>query len=598
MRRFAHFMRHNKGGELPHLAMWTDTETQPRDIGPNLVSHHLTFGWGVFQRRARGKRWTPPTWQRYTTPEAFWAWATEHTRPRTQLFLFAHNWSFDAPVLRTFEILPAQGWQLTRAVIQCPPVILKWRRDDSTITMLDTLNWWRCSLKALGESIGVPKLDMPAAGASRKAWDAYCRQDTEIIRQAMHHWWRVLDSYDLGGFANTVAGQSLRAYRHRYLNVPILIDSCDEALDLARQSLHGGRTEIFRQGKVTGPIYALDVNAMYPHVMRERPYPTILKSHMRHVTLADLYRWLASYAVIAEVSIETQTPDYGHVHQDKLCFPIGRLRTCLTTPDLIYAFKAGHLKQVHRCAIYDWEHIFTGFVDEIYALRTKAKADGNDVHSELLKKVMNALYGKFAQRGQVWEVVTHTEDPEIKVWDEFDYDTGHVDSLRQFAGAIQVLLDKPEAPDSHPAIAAHVTAYARAELRRLIALAGPRNVLYCDTDSLYVTQTGRQRLASEINPDRLGALKQEAIYDWIKIHGPKDYATPTHRVCKGVRSKAEWLDANTVRQERWSTLTGLVRTGNLSAPTTLKQIKRLERIYSKGNVNSLGIVTPLRLADW
>lgn len=578
--------------------MWVDTETRERQIGPNLVSHHLWYGWAAYQRRTRGSAWTAPEWFRFENAVLFWEWIFQHVRPRTQMFLYAHNWSFDGPVLHTFSLLPDFGWELTRGVIQSPPIILKWRQENRTITMLDTLNWWRCSLAQLGESIGVAKLPMPTKDASGKVWDTYCRQDVEVIRVATHHWWEVLEKYDLGGYANTIAGQAVRAYRHRFLDVPILIDSCDEALQLARDALHGGRTEMFRQGRVEGPIYALDVNAMYPHVMREQEFPTVLRGHMRQVQTRELHAWLKHYALTAEVEIETTTPDYGHVHEDRLCFPIGRLRTVLTTPDLLHAIRHGHLRRVLHCALYDHAPIFRSFVDAIYKLRRKAQREGNRVHSDLLKKLMNSLYGKFAQRGEVWEVVDHIDDDSAKVWDELDYETGSITPYRQLAGCVQKRIALREAPDSHPAIAAHVTAYARQALRRLIRKAGPPNVLYVDTDSLYVREAGFRGLQDEIDPGRLGALKLEATLAWMVIHGAKDYMTPSKTVTKGVRARAEWIDLATVKQDKWSTLKGLVQSGQVEAPTTEVQVKHLSRLYTKGAVHPDGSVTPLRLSEW
>jgi hypothetical protein len=502
---------------------------------------------------------------------------------------------FDAPVLRAFEILPDRGWKLRKCVIESPPVILSWRRDDRTIMLLDTLNWWRVPLKALGESVGVPKLTMPERGASLEEWDIYARQDVEVIRTAVHHWWDFLLRLDLGGFAPTLASQAFRAFRHRFLESPILVDDHVGALAVARGSYFGGRVEAYRIGRVDGPVHHFDVNAMYPWVMRDQEFPTVLRLTTPRGTLPEVKRWIESYCLVADCLLETQIPRYAVRLKDRLVFPVGTFRTALTTPDLMCALRLGHLREVSRVAVYERAPVFASFVSDLYRLRLDARSRGNDVQSYLLKILMNSLYGKFAQRGQVWEKRADTPDRGVRQWIEIDAETGVTRSLRQFAGIVQERTREAEGPESHPAIAAHVTAYAREALYAYQEAAGRGRVVYCDTDSLFTLPGGSERLLERCDPTALGALKLEGVYPWMIIHGAKDYETPGHKVVKGVRGRAEWLDPNTIRHEEWSTLTGLVHSGRLDGPTTRPRVKVLRRVYEKGLVTSSGHVLPLTL---
>jgi hypothetical protein len=321
-----------------------------------------------------------------------------------------------------------------------------------------------------------------------------------------------------------------------------------------------------------------------------------LRGFFRQATFAELGRWLESRAVVARVTLRTDEPRYAFLYRDKLVFTVGDFTNSLTTPDLLYALEHGHLTRVYEAAVYDASPLFARFVTEVYKLRLEAKAAGNDVQHYLLKILLNSLYGKFAQRGTVWEHAGIAPDLDVRVWAEVDVDGGVVRHFRQFGGLVQEKLTDPESLDSHPAIASHVTAYARALLWDLIVQAGRPNVFYCDTDSLYVNAEGFRRLRARIDPAALGALKHEATYPWLVIHGAKDYEAPAHRVCKGVRASATWLDRNTVQQEKWSSLKGLLRSGDLSAPTTELIEKRLSRVYDKGTVTRSGRVLPLRLS--
>jgi len=497
-----------------------------------------------------------------------------------------------------FTELPARGWTLKRAVVECPPVILKWTKERATIEVVDTLNWWRMPLAAVGDSIGLPKLSFPAKTATRAEWNAYGKNDVEIIRRVSHSWWEFIARYDLGGFAPTLAGQSMRAFRHRFMDHPILIDDNSGALRIARASYHGGRTEAFRLGRLEGPIYCLDINSMYPAIMANQTFPTILKLFSKRVSIEDLRQWTRKYSVVATVKLDTKRNDYAHPYQDKLVFPVGRFITSLTTPDIVAALEAGEIKGVVEAAVYDRKPIFRSFVETLYALRLQAAEAGNNVDKWLLKILMNSLYGKFAQKGIVWEDHGPAESIAPRSWVEIDATTGKVYRFRQFGGLLQQLSQEVEAASSHPAIASHVTAYARRLLSDLIKEAGTENVFYCDTDSIYTNDIGKARLERHIDPSRLGALKLEAEYPWLIINGPKDYQTPSARVCKGVKPKAVWLTENRIEQSQWSRIGGLLAQGQLQAPTTRTLVKVLKRVYGKGTVDRRGYVSPFRLRDW
>jgi DNA polymerase family B len=596
--RRAHWLSHNVNSESVHSAIWVDTETTPKTDKQGVTTHHLRFGWACYQRTRVSGDWTAEEWLRFTTREQFWNWLESKLRGKIRLHVFAHNWAFDAAVLGAFEILPRRGWVLRQAVIDSPPVILTWRKSGMTIRVLDTLNWWRMPLAAIGDSLDLPKLKMPGPKAGRRAWDIYARNDVEIIRRAVREWLAFLQAYDLGNFGPTLASQAIRAFRHRFMDHKILIDDDIEALQLARDALHGGRTEAFRIGRINGPVYCLDVNSMYPAVMADGEFPTVLRLHARNPTHEELNRWLESYCVVARVCLTTSRRRYAAVANDKLLFPIGRLRLALTTPDLRDAIAHGEVESIDEASVYERAPIFSRFVREIYALRQDAMGKGERVRVWLLKILLNSLYGKFAQRGEVWNTVEQTPDLTLGVWREIDLETGRVYSYRRFAGQVQLRAVQPESHDSHPAIAAHITAEARARLWQLMQVATEREVMYVDTDSLYVSQKGFDRLRLHIDPRKLGSLKHEATHEWMQIHGAKDYAYPGHVVCKGVRPKAAWIASNAAVQEQWSTLVGLLRRGDLGAPTTVSVTKVLHRVYEKGDVSADGAVSPFALRQW
>jgi len=594
MRR-AHYIKANKACETPANAVWVDCETDEVDAGEQGVGHVLREGWACFRRLYAPGKWTDPEWVRFTTREEFWEWLDARTAHKKCLYIFVHNSSFDYPVLDVFGQLRSLGWKLTGAVIDAPPTILTFARGSAKIKALDTLNIWRVPLKAIGEMVGLPKLDMPTKSAGRDAWDAYNRRDVEIIMTACMQWWAWLKDEDMGGFAPTLASQALRTWRHRYMHHRVLVHDNEDLLAMERESYHGGRVECFRLGAYRGSFHVLDVNSPYPSVMRGAMYPAQLAFYRPVMGRLNWRKYAEELCIVARVRLRTDTPIYPMLSGGKLIFPVGEFTAALCGPELMEADKRGHLIEVESAAFYRGAAIFTQFVDDLYARRVAARSRGNPTLAYNYKILLNSLYGKFGQRGQVWSELEPTDDMSARFWQQIDAQTREVRTFRQLGGLVQELEHEPESRESCPAIAAYVTSYARLRLWQLIEMAGRENTYYVDTDSLVVNDAGRERLAGEIDPDVIGMLKLEKVARRIELRGAKDYTIGDVVKIKGVRRDAKWLDKDTVQQARWRGLRGQLQDGDLGMPTTALVRKHLSRRYTKGTPQPSGLVTPLIL---
>jgi hypothetical protein len=593
--RSPHYVKRNSRNETPWEAIWVDTETNQEPTRPGEVKHRLWYGWAAHRRRKAGQVWTRPDWHRFVSPLEFWEWTFSHLHGRARLYVFCHNGAFDYPVLDSFRILPELGWKLTKAIIDSPPIILAWRRGQQTILMLDTLNIWKMPLAKLGLQVGLGKLKMPKRTASPARWDAYCRRDVKVIMRACLSWFDFLTTNDLGGFAPTEASQAMRTFRHRFMSHPIYIDDHPKALALARDSYLGGRTECFQVGRVEGPIHVLDVNGMYPAVMRSTPMPAKLIAYTERATPDDLAEWLVDRCVVAEVFIRTERPMYPVVFGGRLCFPTGVFPCVLSSPELERAVIAGEVVSVRRAAVYERAVLFRDFVEWFWSFRRAAQERGDKVADAQGKKLPQAFYGKWGQRGRVYDVVGEDTDPNPRTWVEYDVDTGTRTKYRSLAGSIQQFKDEGEARESSPAIASHVTSGGRLQIADLIHVARRENVYYTDTDSLWCNQVAFDRLQAYIQPTQLGGLKIERTEPWAIFYGPKDYETPSIARTKGVSKEPYWNANGEIVQDQWSSLVGLVALGDLSAPRTTMVAKNLERVYRKGVVGPDGRVTPFVL---
>lgn len=593
MKRFYHILKHNKMTETVQQAVFVDTETDQIQVSDKEVRHVLRFGWACYRKRTRHHKWSKGDWLRFTTPEQFWQWADAHCRSRTKLWVWAHNTNFDLPVLECFTMLPAQGYELTSAIIDGPPTVLKYERRPKTIVVADTLNIWRMSLADLGEKTGHPKLVMPKGLPDGPEWDEYCKNDVAVMMEALIGWWDFLVSKDLGGFTPTVASQAMRTFRHKYMKHAILIDNHRAALKVSRDSYHGGRCEAFRIGVPLRNVYCVDVNSMYPFVMREYPVPYRLIDYREKLTVHDLKAYLNRGAVCAEVDLETDQNFVPIRHEGKLVFPVGSLRCCLSTPELQYALRHNFVKAVLRLAVYEQDILFREMMDDLYTDRLDCQRRGDKVQAWQYKLLMNSFYGKWGQNGRKYRTIG-TCDPDIVESEPYvDMDKNVVTKIRRIGGLEQVLEVEDESMESFPAIAAHITAYARMHLFTLMRKLPAADYFYCDTDSLYVSENGFHLLREDMDEITLGKLKLVDHYDEVFIYGAKDLIRDGVPTLKGIRKTAQMIDSNTYAQEKWSSLKGILRDGRLNLPSTVRILKHLNRRYTKGHVSVDGFVTPL-----
>lgn len=635
--RKPHYLAKNHAGQMPVRCVFFDCETKPRPHGsdPLATDQELWFGYAAYVRRTDYNHWAEPTWFRFTDPHELWDWIEEHSRNRTALHVFAHNIGFDASVSKAFGILSDRGWSVKNPIMDDPPTWIKYRKENRSIILIDTLNYYRVPLRVLGESVGIAKLEMPAYAEGQELWDIYCKRDVEVIMYAMIAFMRFVEQEDLGNFAKTTPGQSFTAFRHRFMKHDIFIDDNEDALNLARTAYFGGRTECFRIGKIPHEVYCLDINSMYPYVMWENHFPTKLITHLTRVNISDLKEIMQKAQVVARVMLNTDEAAYPVRYESRLVFPIGHFEGWLVTPEIEYALEHDHIEEVYEICAYHHAPLFVDHINYFWNKRLEAKKAGDETNTYLHKIMMNGFYGKWGQNGRKFSDIGEAPVSEVSSWSEWDVDTQTLRKFRKFGGVIQEESMDAEGHDSHPAIASHITAYSRMYLWKLIQTAGRENVVYCDTDSLFVNEIGRMRLEPYFG-DELGQLKLEWTSQMVEIRDNKDYSILiedeksgklkwTAKI-KGVRKWGEvtvdehgiprasqkgaakiiWrgtadtitfisldsLTFNVFKQDRFQSIKGKLREGNLNQQKITPIIKRYKREYRKGDVGDQGFVHP------
>ena len=593
--RHPHYIKHNRGSGTPQHCIFFDTETTGRVIDDTTIETTLSFGQACYLRRLKHGKWSAPKWTRFETVDAFWDFVAQWCKPKRRLYIFAHNLAFDLTQVRGFSILQASGWECTSRIIGPKILNLTYRKDGASIRLVDTFNYYPMALKAIGEMVGLEKYEFPEDSDSPELWDSYCQRDVEIMVAAMQLWWARITDWGLGNFAVTLASQCMNAYRHKFMPTPIFIDNNDRANEVGRRAYLGGRTEAFYIGKAPERIWCLDINSMYPHIMKEKAVPYRLATTSTRLENHELDYLLYRYAIVADVELEVHEPALPIRFEGRTTWPVGSFNAALTSPELRYALDHGMITQINYAAIYHKAVIFSEDVDFFYAKRLEARKLGDTATEGVTKLFLNSLYGKFGQNGQKWALVGQSDNLNVRYFDYFDAETHELTRYREFAGLVEMLEEQPESRDSFPAIAAHITAYARMHLWELMTAAGLDNVYYVDTDSLMVNKTGYQALKARVHPSRLGALKVEWKSSDVIINGLKDYEVDGHLKAKGIRKNAVQTAPGVFTQEQFRGIEGMIRDGDLDRILIKTISKRLLRKYLKGQVMETGQVFPLRL---
>lgn len=592
-----HYLQSNKTSSVPERHVFVDTETSRIKIGDGKWRHDLKLGWACYIEYTKKEGVRKEEWLSFRKKDEFWNWLDKKCHDRTKLILWAHNIGFDLSVLGSCKALGERGWKLKLWVQDAQRVILTYRKDKKTLQVLDTLNFFKASLKQIGEDIGLSKGEVDFDTVSDDVLSDYCRNDVEIVKKVVIELLTFIIDNDLGTFKYTVAGQAFTAFKHRFMTHKILVHNNLLAINLERAAYRGGRSEVFRMGEIDETVYNLDVNSMYPYMMQKYLYPTLLRGYSSDCKLPVLMSLMNKFLVIAKVKVYVKEPCVG-IKKNWLIFPVGNFDAVLTSPELSEVTKFGVIKNVLEVSWYDKAPIFRAYVDYMYSERKKAKQKGDKTRSLFYKYLLNSIYGKFGQKNEYWkEVGEESNEGNEYMEDFYDFEAGKWRLVYHFGGKIWDKSGFKEGYDSFVAIPAFVSAYARCYLWELIKHAGLRkNIFYCDTDSLFVNQAGYERLKPYVDQTRLGYLsdKGEGL---MLVSNVKDYVFNEERNIKGVRKEAKEIKVGVFKQHQFSRFRTALKKGAVDTVEEKEVTKHLTRDYNKGVVRADGWVTPYELVD-
>ena len=405
--------------------------------------------------------------------------------------------------------------------------------------------------------------------------DAEYQEDLEGATAALQDYVAMVYALEMGSLQSTAAAQGYCRFRTHDLEARIAVHQDAGVRTLERRSYFGGRCEAFQVGPIPGPLYYVDVKAMYSHIAATKQFPVDLIDQgegldlyggaliddmidpgeaPKLVTMARIWESpLITSHCTAEVEINSRQPRYPCRIGMHTYYPVGRFRTVLCGAEFEDAVSSDSVSWIGRWATYKTDYVWRQYATWYFNGLGRLSILGLGHMRSALKLAVNASYGKVGARGKRW--IDTPPDGTAARWGQWWRDhplSGEMTQGRAIDGIHQYLDQGGEPSSSIPSIAAAMNAYGRVWANRLLDQIGRENVYYWDTDGGIVSEAGVQNcqavIASKLDSPGDLTIREIGADGWIG--GLKHYRIGNCWVQSGVPSdarrttdgRAEWTD--------------------------------------------------------
>lgn len=559
----------------------------------------------------------------FHTRAAFWQWVYGEVEKRQTTWIIAHGMFYDFRI--SGASIEFERGNLTLDAIRSErvqdgtpgqesgmhgilsfdglPFIISCRHvaTGGRIVMVDLLNWLRCPLREVGEMVGLEKLKMPKLGSPIGEWIPYCTQDTEILFQAFVKLIKWCKDNHMGMFRYTAASQAMSCFRHGRMPTRVFPTQCKVKKAIERESYFGGRIECFRLGHINERVHLVDVNSMYPAVMKDGLFPCKMVHYEQRSEFGSIPTEFAADRMVARCRIQTSRAVYPKRTDKGICYPSGRFETTLAGRELSAAISRGDCTAISSYAVYDCCRLFHAFVTDLWQLRQRHAAHGERALAEFAKLLLNSLHGKFAQWEPKWQI---TDDGEY--CPDFRYKTVHgqggevSNEYFGFAGLTFRKHQKEEKLHTMPIISAFIAADVRLKMNYFREVAGKSNVYYQGVDSLLLNDLGLERMVARglMRPNEIGYLKLKSTQEQAVIYGCSRYELGQELIMSGLPSIREKITDTEWSVTRFGEFKDLFRGTPADFVIERVGLYSADVDYVKGNVGNDGWSSPLEYSEF
>lgn len=613
-----HKIKLNHSNALPRylISLAVEHGTETIDISGKRIAHKfksvsLTAG------RFIGDKFTAVKDVHYDDRQSAWSYIYGYTRPNYTTWLVGHNVLSQLILLGLPDRLQQSELSIDKprskrkredndetnvhqaglAVIESPPTIIACRvaSTQGRIVIVDLANWFPGELSTIKAACGFTPAIKGADCDPNYQQSRATQDDSRFVHSAFENLIKWVKDNQMGTFRYTASAQALGAYRHRFMKQAMYVHDNAPIQELERRCYYGGRSEAFKLGVFSEVVYQLDVSGLFPSVMSQNCFPQRLVRSEQRAELIELLPSIDWSASCADVEIQTDKPLYPLRTDTHVIYPVGRFRTSLCGNELYQAFRAGIIRKCGSWSEYKLAPLFSLWVSALWDMRQVYRLEGNSLYEQFTKRIMNSLYGKFAQLTPAWVNVDDKHD--MLPWTthaSYDCTLNDWKFYRSIGWQVQLKQGRKTRPQSFYAISAFVTAAARQRMDWLRRVAGKRHVLYQGVDSLIVTPTGRDNLTEqgEIQENTLGKLRLQYQSDYGYINGISDYQIGSKRVLSSRALNSEISDLGDVTQHKYYIMENLFKRRPVDHVEEKLEEWHRQSKYSKGIVGQDGWIEP------
>lgn len=391
------------------------------------------------------------------------------------------------PLLEKLTVLTYGGFGLLKASIYGKPVQFR-----------NTLRHWPLTVEEMGKRLGFPKLPFDPTNLE------YCKRDCEVTWLFINSMFRKYEELGIEHIKATLPSTSLQFFTEKWCKVNWFRHADLGIWKFLTRSRYGGRTEIFQLGEQRGNIHEYDINSSYPAAMKKEQFPNLdtLRQVGKNI---DLSKAGVVSCLVKAPNIEFPLLPYKEPESGKLLFPIGTFGGTWTYVEMRKALELGYkILEIYDAIEYDlMPSPFKEYMTFIYGRRQEVK-ETDELMSYTLKILMNALFGKWGEEGEL-QVISR----------------GKRYTMRQVP------------KHSNMIWASYVLAYGRLNLYDCMmrgAKAG--RLLYTDTDSIFVKTNSKHKPFEGSN--ELGQLSYKGYHTLAHFKLPKLYRVDAKYKAKGV----------------------------------------------------------------
>lgn len=534
----AHYLRPAGSTKLPrsHTVLDVESQTEHRN---GTFQQHWRLACADHFHGHNARKWSDPVSVIYRQPWELWSDLHSKVKPERRHIVWCHNLAYDLRVSGALTYLPAMGYELEGIALEHVAGWARFALGSASLLFVDLCSWLPAPLAKVAEDLGIRAVVRPADDAPESAHVARCQSDVTIARRAIIELLDLVSEYDLGPWRPTGAGQSHSAWRRRWLTHKCLVHDQLAVLTAERAAAWTGRCEAWRHGPLDdGPYVEFDLSLAYCQIAADSHIPSMLIGATHTLDVAKLVDLSATHAVLARVSVATDSECLPAMGDEHIFWPVGEFDTVLWDPELAMAAAAG----AHLVVREAWIYRKAPALKEASEWIVSALSHGTDaltrVQLRLLKHWARAMVGRCALRYRTWEKWGEAETEDVTLGMYHDWDTGDVSEMMQVGHQLRVLTEQRESPDSMPQIPGWIMSECRRRLWTLMQTAGADHVIYVDTDSLIVDHLGARRLRNAAARGEGWPLHVKGTYRQLDIHGPRMLEVDGQRRMSGIPLQA------------------------------------------------------------